>query len=432
VATTRWQNVEMFERFTDRARRVVVQAQNEAGLLGHGWIGTEHLLLSLLFEEEGIARRALDVLGVELGPVRDDVRRLVPPGEHPRSGPVPFTPRAKKVLELSLREALQLGHNFIGTEHILLGLAREGDGVAAQVLAGRGAEVDVVREQVLRLIAGSPGLAPAQVRRWRAPRTPAGDRVMAEAAALAQGHPTGSQHYLLALLSDPQSLAFKLLASFGVTAEAVAARVEELGPTGTSDETPEEAGARHIQMRVVGGRLELSVDDPELVRGLEEMVVTGADPAAASFPALWYALRASTGDVLRRLQGHPEEERGEAPEGGGFPLAEWVPGTGGAFYAVMSRPAGLVGRLQTAIGMDSGDVRRVLAAWVAEARDVPGPDLGADCAYFSARVEEGPEGAFVVRDFAYGASGPADWPRRPLADLLAYAAADLRVRHDDD
>jgi len=426
----------MFERFTDRARRVVVLAQEEARHLRHGWIGTEHILLGLLAEEQGIARQALDALGVHAESVREEIRRIVPPGEDTPVGHVPFTPRAKKVLELSLREALQLGHNYIGTEHILLGVARQGEGVAAQVLAGRGAGLDRVRSQVLLLMSATPGQAPAQVRRWRAPQTAAGDAVLGRARALAGGRPAGSQHYLLAILEDPRSLASKVLSSFGLTAEEVAARVEEMGPAGTSDETPEVAGAKRIQMRVVGGRLELSVDDPELVAGLEAVVVTGTDPAAASFPTLWGALRETTGDVLRRLQGHPEEAQpGEPPAAAAeedIPLPEWAPATGGGFYAVMSRPDGLVGRLQTAVGIDSGDVRRVLSAWVTDARDVPGPDLGTDCAFFSARVEEGPEGAFVVRDFAFGASGPEDWPRKHLAELLAFAADDLRVRHDDD
>jgi len=423
----------MFERFTDRARRVVVLAQEEARLLLHGWIGTEHILLGLLAEDGGIARRALDSLGVHAESVREEIRRIVPPGEEPPTGHVPFTPRAKKVLELSLREALALGHNYIGTEHILLGVAREGEGVAAQVLAGRGAGLDRVRQQVLRLMS-EHGTRQSPGRQWWTPQTPAGQSVLARARDKAgPQRPAGSQHYLLALFDDPQSLAFKVLTSFGLTAEAVAARVEEVGPVGTSDERPEEAGARRMQLRVVGGRLELSVDDPDLVRGLEEVVVMGDDPAAASFPALWGALRDTTGDMLRRFQRHPEEVGGDpSPAEQDIPLPEWAPATGGGFYAVMSRPDGLVGRLQTAVGMDSGDVRRVLSTWVTEARDVPGPDLGADCAFFSARVEEGPEGAFVVRDFAFGASGPEDWPRRPLAELLAFAADDLRVRHYDD
>src|SRR3712207_9278810 len=122
----------MFERFTDRARRVVVLAQEEARLLNHNYIGTEHILLGLIHEGEGVAAKALESLGISLEAVRSQVEEIIGQGGSSPSGHIPFTPRAKKVLELSLREALQLGHNYIGTEHILLGLIREGEGVAAQ------------------------------------------------------------------------------------------------------------------------------------------------------------------------------------------------------------------------------------------------------------------------------------------------------------
>ncbi len=131
----------MFERFTDRARRVVVLAQEEARLLNHSYIGTEHILLGLLNEGEGIAARALESMGINLASVREQVVEIIGQGQQAPTGHIPFTPRAKKVLELSLREALQLGHNYIGTEHILLGLIREGEGVAAQVLQKLGAEL---------------------------------------------------------------------------------------------------------------------------------------------------------------------------------------------------------------------------------------------------------------------------------------------------
>ena len=124
----------MFERFTDRARRVVVLAQEEARMLSHNYIGTEHILLGLIHEGEGVAAKALESLDISLEAVRAQVEEIIGQGQQAPSGHIPFTPRAKKVLELSLREALQLGHNYIGTEHILLGLIREGEGVAAQVL----------------------------------------------------------------------------------------------------------------------------------------------------------------------------------------------------------------------------------------------------------------------------------------------------------
>src|ERR671922_2435331 len=144
----------MFERFTDRARRVVVLAQEEARLLNHNYIGTEHLLLGLIHEGEGLAAKALESLGVTLDQVRSQVEDMIGVGTATPQGHIPFTPRAKKVLELSLREALQLGHNYIGTEHILLGLLREGEGVAAQVLVRLGADLSLVRQQVIEVLAG--------------------------------------------------------------------------------------------------------------------------------------------------------------------------------------------------------------------------------------------------------------------------------------
>ncbi len=173
----------MFERFTDRARRVVVLAQEEARMLNHNYIGTEHILLGLIHEGEGVASKALEQLGVSLDAVREQVQEIIGQGQQAPTGHIPFTPRAKKVLELSLREALQLGHNYIGTEHILLGLIREGEGVAAQVLVKLGADLARVRQTVIQLISGyqggkeaagataGPGAGPAE-------GTPAGSLVL--------------------------------------------------------------------------------------------------------------------------------------------------------------------------------------------------------------------------------------------------------------
>ncbi len=147
----------MFERFTDRARRVVVLAQEEARMLSHNYIGTEHILLGLIHEGDGIAAKALESLGISLEAVRAQVEEIIGQGQQAPTGHIPFTPRAKKVLELSLREALQLGHNYIGTEHILLGLIREGEGVAAQVLQKLGADLNRVRQQVIQLLSGYQG-----------------------------------------------------------------------------------------------------------------------------------------------------------------------------------------------------------------------------------------------------------------------------------
>ena len=147
----------MFERFTDRARRVVVLAQDEARSLNHNYIGTEHLLLGLIHEGEGVAAKALESMDISLDAVRTHVVEIIGEGQSAPSGHIPFTPRAKKVLELSLREALQLGHNYIGTEHILLGLLREGEGVAAQVLTNLGADLSGVRQTVMQMLSGHEG-----------------------------------------------------------------------------------------------------------------------------------------------------------------------------------------------------------------------------------------------------------------------------------
>jgi ATP-dependent Clp protease ATP-binding subunit ClpA len=154
----------MFERFTDRARRVVVLAQEEARLLNHNYIGTEHLLLGLISEGQGVAAKALESLGISLEAVRAQVEEIIGQGQQAPTGHIPFTPRAKKVLELSLREAKQLGHNYIGTEHILLGLIREGEGVAAHVLVKLGADLSRARGQVIGLLSGDAGTEEAAAR----------------------------------------------------------------------------------------------------------------------------------------------------------------------------------------------------------------------------------------------------------------------------
>ncbi|HJV09350.1 MAG TPA: ATP-dependent Clp protease ATP-binding subunit [Acidimicrobiales bacterium] len=168
----------MFERFTDRARRVVVLAQEEARLLNHNYIGTEHILLGLIHEGEGVAAKALEQLGISLEAVRTQVEEIIGQGGSSPSGHIPFTPRAKKVLELSLREALQLGHNYIGTEHILLGLIREGEGVAAQVLVKLGADLSRVRQQVIQLLSGYAGKEGAPSGGPAGEATPAGSLVL--------------------------------------------------------------------------------------------------------------------------------------------------------------------------------------------------------------------------------------------------------------
>jgi ATP-dependent Clp protease ATP-binding subunit ClpC len=171
----------VFERFTERARQVVVLAQEEARALRHNYIGTEHVLLGLLREEEGIAARVLESLDVTLEEVRAQVARIVGQGDEVAGGQIPFTPRAKRVLELALREALSIGHNWIGTEHVLLGLARENDGVAMQILLDLGVHGDRIRDEVVQTLGGPPvgGVAPPPAPWPRPPRRPRPPRMPA-------------------------------------------------------------------------------------------------------------------------------------------------------------------------------------------------------------------------------------------------------------
>jgi len=314
----------MFERFTDRARRVVVLAQEEAVFLGHDWIGTEHILLGLLSEQEGVGAKALERLGISLATVRAKVEAII--GERASelpSGHIPFTPRAKKVLELSLREALQLGHNYIGTEHILLGLVREGKGVAATVLMNLGADLSAVREAVIQQMSGYRGGPPGmRMNRQRPRETPAAAKAALEARRLAGSGAVGSQHYLLGLLHEEDSMAAKALVGLGVSRDVVEAKLAELEPAGTSDETPEDAGARRIGLRVEGQLLVLEIDDPELAASLEAAmagrkvrVIRGSDPEAelAGFSNLWTAVSRTVEDLTRRLAKKPEAVPPDAP-----------------------------------------------------------------------------------------------------------------------
>ena len=223
----------MFERFTDRARRVVVLAQEEARLLNHDHIGTEHILLGLVHEDEGVGAQALESLNIKLEAVRREVEELVGQGESPPSEHIPFTPRAKKVLELSLREAIQLGHNYIGTEHILLGILREGEGVACQVLVKLGANLPTVRARVLQLVAKRPGKGASEALLTLSPELAA---VLDEArrAAEANGESEVTPIYLvLAAVENPDGAAGRMLRSVGVDPGELRRRLR-----GESDEGP--------------------------------------------------------------------------------------------------------------------------------------------------------------------------------------------------
>jgi ATP-dependent Clp protease ATP-binding subunit ClpA len=242
----------MFERFTERARQVVVFAQDEARSLRHNYIGTEHILLGLLREEEGLAARVLDSLDVTAEEVRAHVGRIVGEGDEVVTGQIPFTPRARRTLELALREALQIGHNYIGTEHILLGLVHEQDGVGALVLRELGVDSEMVTRHVVDVLAGSGeressaalgarlGPPRPQPRARAAPGPPRFARDVRHVLAHAQqearalgADAMGTDHVLLGLLRDEQGLAARLLDALGVTlAEARAQVARTGGPAG--------------------------------------------------------------------------------------------------------------------------------------------------------------------------------------------------------
>ncbi|HET6662794.1 MAG TPA: Clp protease N-terminal domain-containing protein [Acidimicrobiales bacterium] len=227
----------MFERFSDRARRVIVLSQEEARLLNHNYIGTEHILLGLIAETEGVAARALVSLGVKLDTVRHEVEEIIGQGGSPPSGHIPFTPRAKEVLELSLREAMQLGHNYIGTEHILLGLVREGEGVACQVLVKLGASLPKVRARVVRLLDEGGGEATA------APVPRLSSELMAvldeaRRAAEATGEPEVAPiHLFLAAVEHPDGAAGRMLRVVGIDPEELRAQVADESDDESGDES---------------------------------------------------------------------------------------------------------------------------------------------------------------------------------------------------
>jgi ATP-dependent Clp protease ATP-binding subunit ClpA len=355
----------MFERFTDRARRTVVNAQDEARRLHHNYIGTEHILLGLLSEAEGVAALALSRFGLTLDVVREDVLGVIGMGKHQPTGHIPFTPRAKKCLELSLREALQLGHNYIGTEHILLGLIREGEGVAAQIMANHAGDITLVRAAVLDVIPAAPG---EPGRRWLRRRqavaspiavplrptepdelrtTPAADASLEEAARLAGASPVGSHHMLLAALADPDTAAARALVSLGLDLESARVALRQADVAGSSDELPEEAGRRQMIISVTGDRLTVEAADQAIVKlgraALDAIsasggsagegsagtgeddpvgVIRGDEPVSASLAAVWQSLYDALEDVRRRAKVAANAPASEAPAEG-----ESEPGT---------------------------------------------------------------------------------------------------------
>jgi ATP-dependent Clp protease ATP-binding subunit ClpA len=234
----------VFERFDERAHQVVVLAQEESRTLKHNYIGTEHILLGLLREEDGLAARVLDSLDVALDQVRANVVRIVGPGEEITSGQIPFTPRAKKILELALREALSLGTNHIGTEHILLGLSAEGEGVAARILLDFGVSPEQLREATIAMLSGSAGRERTEVS--GGPETPRRtidsgwleglDTALPELGRAIQrqlGRPPDSGDLLLALLAVPGGRAAQTMAAQGVDPTSLASELERVRASAT-------------------------------------------------------------------------------------------------------------------------------------------------------------------------------------------------------
>ena len=324
--------IAMFERFTNPARHVVVQAQEEARGLRHNYIGTEHLLLGLLGEPDGVAARALGRFDMSLAGTRDEVKASIGLGKDPMSGHIPFTPRAKKTLELALREALQLRHGHIGTEHILLGIIREGGGVAAQIMRDHG-DLLAIRMTVLDLL---PAGQQAPGRRWRRARgphpasagvagesrepdeqtelhtTPAADITLNEAARLAGSAPVGSHHLLLAALADLNTAAARALTTLGVDLVDVREALRNAEITGTSDEPEEEAGRRQMLIRLTEDRLTIEATDEVLLnlgraavtalgdKASEPDTIRGDVAAAASFSHVWLAIRDALDAIRQR------------------------------------------------------------------------------------------------------------------------------------
>jgi ATP-dependent Clp protease ATP-binding subunit ClpA len=303
----------MFERFTDNARGVVVAAQKEARDLKHDYIGTEHVLLGLLRSWDGIGAQALTQLGITADMVRADIRSTVGEGKADPakgSGHIPFTPRSKKLLELSLREALQHGHNYIGTEHILLAIERQREGLAAKILSDHLQDLTEIRRVVDGLMAthGSGGTPPPN-------RTSAAGEVVATAEALAGGAPMGSHHLLEALIRSEGSMAAAVLSQLGVSAAAIADKVDELDADQTTDATPQETAARKMEIRVDGDEVHLLFRDEgtlDLAKTIAELTGEGqilpTGPLTGRFVPLWTQMNELLRELVRSLQPEEEEE----------------------------------------------------------------------------------------------------------------------------
>jgi ATP-dependent Clp protease ATP-binding subunit ClpA len=295
----------MFERFSGQARHVVVSAQEEARELDHNYIGTEHLLLGLL-TSDSLASASLNALGYARDDVQAKLVATVGRGKASPGGHIPFTPRAKKVLELSLREALQLKHNYIGTEHILLGLLREGEGMAARILTDKH-PLDRIRDEVLTRIE-----SPAAREVHGAGRTPAAHQVLALAAELAGEGPVGSHHILEAMLQQPDSAAAKVLGDAGIDLDQLGAKLEEISTEDTTDDTPVQAAARQLELSVTDETVTVVLRDPASLELGKQIVQLNDGPLAARGPQLdllgrlWTAVNDWLAAAARALAPPPE------------------------------------------------------------------------------------------------------------------------------
>ena len=323
----------MFERFTNRARHVVVLSQEEARLLNHNYIGTEHILLGLLGEPESVGGQVLAGFGFTVDSAREEVAARVGRGKKGPAGHIPFTPRAKKTLELSLREALALKHKYIGTEHILLGLIREGEGVAVQIMREhadpaeiRTAVLDALYERSGEVVEAEEDAEEGTdetnaVLRWLRHRltlrhttsvpfrpevhgttverpsrgTPAVEAALEHAARLAGPLPVGSHHLLLTALDDTNSAASWALASLGVDLDELRVKLRTARLAGTTDEPPEQAGRQQMSINVSDEMLTIVLTDPVIVEaGKEALRTLNARKAAAGAAAQAGDLAAAT------------------------------------------------------------------------------------------------------------------------------------------
>jgi Clp amino terminal domain, pathogenicity island component len=291
----------LFEKFTERARQVVVLAQEESRQLQHNYIGTEHVLLGLLREEEGLAARVLESFGITVELVRAQVVRIVGRGEEAADNQVPFTPRAKKVLELALREALTLDHNYIGTEHILLGLVRENEGVAARILLDFDADAEAIRNELVRMLSGpgvreqkrpmaisSTGGSPQVIdRAWLGGLGVLLDDLAGEIRRDLQRAPdTGD--LLLALASAPATLAGRALRALGANLDGLPGMVERI----RAQALAEDELAQRIQELTKAK--EQAIENVARLRAQERELREQADARAAVQPEV-------LGEIRRRL-----------------------------------------------------------------------------------------------------------------------------------